>query len=174
MGHGSIVVAVFLVLAAPTAAVNLGDDMAELIDPDKLGIATVAQEALQEPFEGKLAVAEVIHNRMKAKFFSDGTVAGTVLKPKQFSGWNTNDPVRIRSVKWDDAMPSIQECTKAWFDAKHGSNTANGALLYYNPTFILPDGSTIKTPDWALPENATEVARAGSHVFFVPKSKEDA
>ena len=62
-------------------------DMARLIPEDKLAILTIAQEALAEPFEGKLAVAEVIRNRMKQRYMSDGTVEGTVLRAWQFSGW---------------------------------------------------------------------------------------
>lgn len=136
--------------------------MARLIQEDKLAILTIAQEALAEPFEGKLAVAEVIRNRMKQKYMSDGTVEGTVLRAWQFSGWNNDDPVRIKAMRWDDDMPAIQECIKAWFDAKQGSNTVNGALLYYNPAMV-------KTPKWARAEHATEVAEVGAHVFFIPK-----
>ena len=128
-----------------------GFDMARLIPEDKLGILTVAQEALMEPFEGKLAVAEVIHNRMKQKYMSDGTVEGTVLKPYQFSGWLQKDPVLIKSMRWDDTMPAIQECIKAWFDAKQGSNTVAGAVLYYAP------GVVLTPPKWALPEFAVKV-----------------
>ena len=142
--------------------------MARLIDPDKLGILTVAQEALVEPFEGKLAVAEVIHNRMRQKYMSDGTVEGTVLKPYQFSGWLPGDPVLVKSLRWDDTLPAIQECIKAWFDAKQGSNTVADAVLYYAPEKVS------KVPKWALPEYATVVARIGAHVFFVPTPTKEA
>lgn len=141
--------------------------MPRLIDADKLGITTVAQEALTESFEGKLAVAEVIHNRMRTKYMSDGTVEGTVLKPYQFSGWLPGDPVLIKSMRWEDDLPAIQECTKAWFDAKQGSNTVNGAVLYFAP---VKDGQPVKTPKWALPDYATKVAEIGAHHFYVPKS----
>jgi len=45
----------------------------------------IYQEAGGEPDEGKAAVARVVRNRMRRKFFSDGTVAGTVLAKDQFS-----------------------------------------------------------------------------------------
>jgi hypothetical protein len=45
----------------------------------------VYEEAGGEPDEGKAAVARVVRNRMKARFMSDGTVAGTVLARDQFS-----------------------------------------------------------------------------------------
>lgn len=155
-------------LGAPTGLAAFDEEaMARLIDPDKLGILTVAQEALAEPFEGKLAVAEVIHNRMRQKYMSDGTVEGTVLRAYQFSGWLPGDPVLVKSLRWDDTMPAIQECIKAWFDAKQGSNTVQNAVLYYNPAMV-------KTPKWARPEHATEVATVGAHVFFVPKPTAEA
>lgn len=133
-----------------------------LIPDDKLAILTIAQEALGEPFEGKLAVAEVIRNRMAKKYQSDGTVEGTVLKPYQFSGWLPNDPVLIKSMRWDDEMPAIKECIKAWFDAKQGSRTVGEAVLYYAP------GKVPTVPKWARPEHATKVAEVGAHHFFIP------
>lgn len=145
--------------------------MARLIADDTLAILTIAQEALLEPYDGKLAVAEVIRNRMQQKYMSDGTVEGTVLKPYQFSGWNQGDPVRIKAMRYDDSDPKIQECIRAWEEAKTGSQTVGASVLYYNPDYRMPDGSLIKTPKWALPGYGKEVARAGSHVFFV-ESKE--
>lgn len=136
-----------------------------LISEDVLAVVTIMQEAAGEPYEGKLAVAEVIRNRMQAKYASDGTVSGTVLRPKQFSGWNTNDPGRIRNIRSDTESQVVQECLRAWEEAKAGSNTVHGAVLYYNPDpRLVPE-----TPDWAKPHTATQVAKIGPHVFFVPK-----
>ena len=145
--------------------------MARLIEVDTLAILTIAQEALLEPYAGKLAVAEVIRNRTQQHYMSDGTVEGTVLRAYQFSGWNHGDPVRIKSLRYDDSDSRIQECVRAWKEAQAGSNIVNGAVLYYNPSYVLADGTLIKTPKWALPGYGKEVARAGAHVFFV-ESKE--
>lgn len=145
--------------------------MARLIEGDTLAILTIAQEAFLEPYAGKLAVAEVIRNRTRQHYMSDGTVEGTVLRAYQFSGWNNGDPVRIKAMRYDDSDSRIQDCIKAWKEAKAGSQTVGQAVLYYNPTYRMPDGSTIKTPKWALPGYGKEVARAGAHVFFV-ESKE--
>lgn len=108
-----------------------------LIHDDAWGIMTVYQEAAGEPYEGKLAVAEVIRNRAEQKYQSDGTIAGTVLWPLQFSGWNAKDPNRIPAATIDDEMPAVQECMKAWFEAKT-TNITQGALLYYNPRLAKP------------------------------------
>ncbi|HEY5986808.1 MAG TPA: cell wall hydrolase [Streptosporangiaceae bacterium] len=65
---------------------------------------TLYGEARGETAVGKRAVAWVIRNRMKAAkkwqekqgrqhpLFGDGTVAGVVLRPWQFSCWNKGDP----------------------------------------------------------------------------------
>lgn len=47
----------------------------------------VWDEARGEIPDGRAAVARVVLNRMKARFESDGTVAGTVLAWHQFSGF---------------------------------------------------------------------------------------
>ena len=123
------------------------------------------QEAAGESYAGKLAVAEVIRNRMQRKYASDGTVSGTVLKPLQFSGWNAKDPGRIRTVRSDSEDKVVKECIRAWHEALAGSDTVKGAVLYYNPTIIH------ETPEWALPDSAIPVAVVGQHHFFVPKAR---
>ena len=132
-----------------------------------LAIVTIYQEAQGEDYAGKLAVAEVIRNRMNKQYASDGTVAGTVLRPLQFSGWNAKDPGRVRNAKIDDTDQIVQDCVKAWEAALAGSNTVHGAVLYYNPDPRLVP----VTPEWAKPHSAQEVARVGHHVFFIPVHK---
>jgi len=53
-------------------------------DTDLLAL-NVYEEAGGEIDEGKAAVARIVKNRMRAKFFSDGTIQGTVLAKDQFS-----------------------------------------------------------------------------------------
>ena len=131
-----------------------------LISETALAAITIWQEARGEAYEGKLAVAEVIRNRMKERYASDGTVAGTVLRARQFSGWNTEDVNRIPSLKIDDADKAVHECVRAWKEAtSYGTRTAKGALLYYAPALALPG--------WA--KGCREVARVGGHVFLVPR-----
>jgi|SRR3990172_1204590 len=131
----------------------------KLIPDDIWGILTVWQEARGEPYIGKVAVAEVIQRRAKLKYSSDGTIAGTVLKPYQFSGWNTNDPNRILAAKADRLDPLIIECIKAWEEAKGGTNFTNEAVLYCN--------LKVCSPAWA--NKSIVVAEIGNHTFYVPK-----
>ena len=130
-----------------------------LISDTALAIATIYGEARGEEYRGKLAVAEVIRNRTKEKYASDGTIAGTVLRRLQFSCWNDGDPNRIVIAKLDDSDPAVQDCMTAWHDANlNGTNVAKGALLYYAPALV--------SPGWA--KASMEVARIGHHVFMVP------
>jgi len=109
-----------------------------LISDDALAAVTIYQEAAGESFEGKVAVAEVIRNRMAFRYQSDGTVAGTVLHPFAFSGWNSTSnqniaALRIRSVQVDSAASN--DCAVAW-QTSIDSQTVKGAVLYYNPAVI--------------------------------------
>jgi spore germination cell wall hydrolase CwlJ-like protein len=138
-------------------------EIVRIITEQSLAIVTIMQEAAGEPYAGKVAVAEVIRNRMNKKYASDGTVSGTVLRPKQFSGWNSSDAGRIRSVRIDNEDKVVQECYRAWEVAQAGSDTVHGAVLYYNPSVVKD------VPEWAMPHSATEVAVVGQHHFFIPK-----
>lgn len=117
---------------------------------------TIWQEARGESHEGRVAIGEVIRNRMKQRVHSDGTVAGTVLAPYQFSGYNTKDPNRIPSFLLDDDSPCCCDCRTAW-DESETTNLTKGATFYYNPRVV-------GTPAWAVP--AKHVATVGHHEFY--------
>lgn len=130
-----------------------------LVPDDAWAVMTIWQEARSEPYMGMLAVAEVIRNRMRAKFFSDGTVAGTVLRDRQFSGWNNRDPNRIPSAGLHHDNPTAERCARAWRDSE-GTNVACGAVSYFNPAIVVPDWKK----DFRL------VATIGRHEFYVPET----
>src|SRR3990167_737093 len=127
-------------------AVSDGADMPRLVSEDALAVITIWQEARNEPFEGLVAVGEVIRNRMRLKYSRDGTVSGTVLKPLQI----------------DDDDKTVQKCLAAWELSGTGTNHAKGAVLYYAP-------AVVGMPDWAKPDVAVKVAEIGGHHFYVPK-----
>ena len=132
-----------------------------IVSSDALAIATIWQEAAGEPYEGKLAVAAVIRNRMKSKYQSDGTVEGTVLRDYQFSGWNTDpkDTLRERSMRLDDTDPVVMECAKAWKESALIDPT-HGAVLYFAPRGVT------KTPAWASAESVKLVRVIQNHKFY--------
>lgn len=132
-----------------------------LIPDDIWATLTIWQEARNQPPEGQIAVGEVIWRRTQQHYMSDGTVAGTVLKALQFSGWNAGDPNRVTAAQLDDADPVVQHCAAAWAQAKSGSNYSKGALLYLNPDVL------DRLPGWV--KNCDEVAVIGAHHFYVPR-----
>lgn len=130
-------------------------------------VMTIWQECQGEDFDSKVAVAEVIRQRTRLKYMSDGTVPGTVLWPLQFSGWNSVDPSpkyreRIECAKLRTDDPVVKECMAAW-EKSVGSSLSKGAVLYYNPK--------ICKPSWA--KNCVVVARVGAHEFLIPKGMEE-
>ena len=144
------------------ASISEASFMPRLVSEEALAVITIWQEARNEPQEGMIAVGEVIRNRMKQKYSSDGTVSGTVLRPLQFSGWNAKDPSRIKSLKIDDDDATVKKCLAAWLLSGTGTNHAKGAVLYYAP-------AVVSMPDWAKPDVAEKVAEIGGHHFYVPK-----
>lgn len=126
-----------------------------LIDPEIWAVLTIIQEASGENSEGMIAVGEVIRKRMRLKLFSDGTVPGTVLRPYQFSGWNTTDPNRIRVSLSKINDPIVVKAITAWENSRVTSHS-NGATHYHS--------RKIKSPDWAA--GKTSCASIGNHIFY--------
>jgi spore germination cell wall hydrolase CwlJ-like protein len=132
--------------------------MALLVPDDIWAILTIWQEARGEMHIGRVAVGEVIRNRMKRKYTSDGTASGTVLKKFQFSGWNTDDPNRVACAKVDTDDPVVKDCVRAWLESST-SNFTSGAVLYYAKT--MP-----KAPDWSLDPKVSFLTEIGNHRFY--------
>lgn len=133
----------------------------KLIDENALAVMTIWQEARGESFEGKVAVGEVIRHRMAQRVHSDGTIAGTVLAPLQFSGMNAKDPNRIPAFKLDTENPQCAACQKAW-DMSATTNITKGATFYYSPKTVKALG--YPDPAWAVPEK--HLVTIGSHEFY--------
>lgn len=118
---------------------------------------TLYGEARGEPTQGKIAVAHVILNRVKANSWYGNTVKDVCLKPSQFSCWNPNDPnlPKIKAVTLDDAM--FQHCMYAALAAGLGyvSDMTSGSCHYH---------STKVRPKWA--KNKQPVCQIGGHLFF--------
>lgn len=133
-----------------------------LISDDTLAIVTIWQEARGEAHAGKVAVGEVIRERARRVYMSDGTIAGTVLRPSQFSGWGNRDPNRVPSVRIDDSDPVVIDCARAWVESET-SATVPGAVIYFNATFA--------DPAFVLHVRRTcvLVATIGAHEFYAEK-----
>ncbi len=129
-----------------------------LIPVELWAVLTIYQEARGESYEGKIAVARVIRNRMARKWSGQGDVVDTVLWPFQFSGWNTGDPNRRASARLDDADPQAQDCQRAWRESETQEGGVADAVFYYAPS------PTQTRPDWATDERF--VVQIGAHRFY--------
>lgn len=128
-----------------------------LVNDDAWAVMTIWAEARGEAHFGKVAVAEVIRNRMKGKYQSDGSVPGTVLRPLQFSCWNSLDANRLAAAMISDTDLNVGDCILAWKESEH-SDLTRGAVLYYNPAVVS------HPPVWAIDANRTAVV--GAHHFY--------
>ena len=138
--------------------------MSELIPSTCLAVATLIGEAGGEPHEGKVGVAIVLRNRMKLRYASDGTVAGTVLRSKQFSMYNDDHPdtqLFVRVCQTDDLSPVAAACFQAWHES--GNEAARAQFWQDFERVVLYHTEAVK-PEWA--NKATFVRKIGRHLFY--------
>ena len=103
-------------------------------------------EARGEPYEGQVAVAAVILNRVNHSSFPN-TIAGVIYQPGAFtavSDGQINVPIASNSTVY-----------KACKDAINGWDPTNGAIYYFNP-----NTATSKWI-WSRPQILT----IGQHIF---------
>lgn len=101
---------------------------------------TVYGEARGESDLGKLAVAHVVMNRVKADVHGDGRpdwwgegIAAVCLKPRQFTCWD--DANRLALMQADLSDPAFARCLVAAIEAAHGlkPDPTGGATHYLGP-----------------------------------------
>lgn len=144
--------------------------MSRVLPADLWGALTIYGEARGESHLGQVAVGEVIRARMARRIFSDGTIAGTVLKARQFSCWMDGDPNRLAIAEVHDTEAAWQSCLRAW--AESATSIATRAATHYlNPEAVLR--ATGRLPSWAcrasdpaLLNEALVTLREGRHVFL--------
>jgi hypothetical protein len=125
--------------------------MKQLIDIT-IATLTVVMEAQGEPRTGKLAVAYVLANRVKA----GRSMTDVILDPWDFSCWNTDSPTRMNIDKVDDAI--YAECMRAVLDP------TNGAVFYLNKAVVMKAAG--KLPDWwDIDGHAASEITIGAHSF---------
>ena len=127
-----------------------------VISDDTFGILCIFAEARGEPYEGQVAVGNVIRNRCARRFFSDGSVVDTVTKPHQFSWMNTGDAQRTRVLRAVRSDPAWTLASRAWFESER-SRPVDDAVLYH---------ADYVTPYWAKAAGVTLVRQIGRHLFY--------
>ncbi len=114
----TVVVAVTVVLYEPTVKT------AGTASDSQLLARAVNGEARGEPYEGQVAVAAVILNRVRHPSFPN-TIAGVIYQPGAFtavSDGQINVPIDPNSTVY-----------KACQDALNGWDPSGGAIYYFNP-----------------------------------------
>ncbi len=101
-------------------------------------------EARGEPFEGQVAVAAVVLNRLKDSRFPK-TVAGIIYQPGAFSS--------VSDGQFN--LPPDASSIKAARDAINGSDPSHGALYFFAPS------KTSNRFIWSRPQ----LTRIGNHIF---------
>lgn len=110
----------------------------------------VYAESKGEPYEGKVAVASVILNRVLSPGFPD-SIKDVIFQPNAFSCVVNGE---INGTPND-------ECFNAVYDAIKGNDPTNEALFFYNPS--------IATCSWMKEIEKTDSKSIGQHLFFNTK-----
>lgn len=120
-------------------------------DDDLYLLATlVAMEAESEPYSGKLAVANVVINRMLNGNWG-GTISSVIHAPGQFSGANSGRVELFQSKGFND------DCYKAAKEALGGKNNI-GDYIFFHATYYVNQHD-----EWPY---FTSWHRIGGHIFF--------
>lgn len=114
------------------------------IDKDLLA-RLVHSEAEGEPFEGQVAVAAVVLNRIKDSRFPD-SLEDVVYEKNAFEVVANS---RIELPAGSTAIKAVEEALK-------GSDPSNGSVFFYNPD---------KLTRWNWVQSRTTVCRIGNHLF---------
>ena len=134
-----------------------------LVQDSTWAALTIWMEARGQPFEGKVAVAEVIRNRTRMCFHSNGTVPDTCLRPYQFSCWNTKDPNRLKAAVIEDSALEMRACIEAWKKSGEAERLLPlEAVFYLNEATVMELAG--KLPDWAREDR--KLAIVGDHTFY--------
>lgn len=111
----------------------------------------VYAESNCEPFEGKVAVASVILNRLKYPEFPK-TVDGVVRQKGAFSCVRNGD---INVVPDESSYKAVLQALK-------GADPTEKAVFFYNPK--------IATSPWMKNVGKEHIKTIGNHVFFIARS----
>lgn len=144
-------------LRVPDPAATRFEDLDELT----LLACLIAGEARGEPFDGKIAVAWVVRNRVAypgARRFGNGW-RGVILRKWQFSAFNQDDPNRKKILR-----PRHYFSEKTWGECYRAAagvffgyvDDPTGGADHYHTKRVSPNWSDGKTP----------TVEIGAHRFF--------
>jgi hypothetical protein len=126
------------------------------------GVMTILQEAANQPYAGKLAVAYVIRNSCKRW---GRTITDEVFRRNRYSCWRDDSPT---TLNLDEATePLIAECTKAMLAAWYylEEDPTNGACYYMNVDVVRRSRGGTLPGWWASDTNQESEVKIGDHTF---------
>jgi spore germination cell wall hydrolase CwlJ-like protein len=128
-----------------------------LTEIDILTLArTVYGEARGESFQGKIAVAHVVLNRVAKESWYGKTIHGVCKKRWQFSSWNQNDPNRAKILAVTLSDKVFRACFLATLSAtEKGGDPTEGSTHYHHVDIL---------PRWA--KGQVPVVSIGAHLFY--------
>ncbi|MBU5454929.1 cell wall hydrolase [Caproiciproducens sp. MSJ-32] len=130
---------------------NYNDNKIYITENDiNLMAQVVYAESKGEPYEGKVAVASVILNRVLSPGFPN-TIEEVIFQPNAFSC----------VIDGKISVTPTQECYDAVYDAIRGNDPTNEALFFYNPETA--------TCSWMTNIEKTQSTSIGRHLFFNTK-----
>lgn len=109
----------------------------------------ITAEAPGEPYDGQVAVAAVVLNRVRSNEFPD-TVAAVIYEPGQFSTINKLSRIIPTEMALNAAKSAIE-----------GNDPSRGALYFYNPAT-----ASAKARNYIKYSHFQVTARIGRHVFY--------
>lgn len=112
----------------------------------------VTAEAGGEPYNGQVAVAAVVLNRVKSYQFPN-TIRDVIYQRSQFS-----------SLAKLPSITATESCRRAVTEAVNGSDPTRGALYFYNPRTCSPEGLVFFRSG-----KLRATAEIGNHIFLVEK-----
>ena len=112
---------------------------------------TIYFEARGESDDGKIAVGQVILNRVKSRRFPN-TVKEVCLQPKQFSCYNDGEP----PIKDEKSYKKCEEAAEMCFLLQESGKDFGGADHYF--------ADYIKPPRWA--KKMEYLTKIGKHLFY--------
>ena len=130
----------------------------DMIENQQLYLAkTLWGEARGEGAKGMQAVANVVMNRVKKGGWYGASVKDVVLKPYQFSCWNSND---INRAKLDTLTINDLQKSGAWEISEKAINgnledITGGAINYHEKSI---------SPNWV--SKMTKTVQIGNHIFY--------
>ncbi|MBL4936086.1 cell wall hydrolase [Clostridium sp. YIM B02515] len=128
---------------------NVSDKTIYITDEDVYLMSQIVYaESRSEPYEGKVAVASVILNRLKNPGFPK-SVEGVIKQKGAFSC--------LKDGKIDVVPDKVSY--SAVIEALKGNDPTNNAIFFYNPK--------IATSTWMKQVSKSNVKPIGNHVFFV-------